>query len=131
MSANVPIADIDELVHVYRMKLKIFEANTLVGDADVFALDPPMCVAMAKFSPARDYDPGRHANVIDGDYVGDRTGILRLEMADGSTMKSEAISIQDYHTLGERQVDLIGIFEPSFDELFKEHPRYTAHWAKG
>lgn len=112
------------------MRLKILEGETHIGDADVFALDPPMCVAMAKFSPARHYDANRHANVIDGDYVGDRTEILRLEMADGSMVKSEAISIQDYPTLYERQVDLIGIFEPSFDELFKDHPSYTAYWGK-
>lgn len=112
------------------MKLKIFEANTLIGDADVFALDPPMCVAMAKFSPARDYDASRHANVIDGDYVGDRTDILRLEMDDGPAMKSEAISIQDFPTLDEREVHIIGIYEPSFDELFREHLNFKAYWGK-
>lgn len=112
------------------MRLKILEGETHIGDAEVFALDPPICVAMANFSPANDYDANRHANVIDGDYVGDRTEILRLEMADGSTVRSEAISIQDYPTLHERQVDLIGIFEPSFDELFKEHPSYTAYGGK-
>lgn len=113
------------------MRLKILEGETHIGDAEVFALDTPMCVAMAKFSPARDYDANRHANVIDGNYFGDHTEILRLEMADGSRVRSEAISIQDYPTLHERQVDLIGIFEPDFDELFKDHPSYTAYSGKG
>ena len=29
------------------MKISIFENATLIGEATVFALDPPMCVAMA------------------------------------------------------------------------------------
>jgi hypothetical protein len=65
------------------MRLKILEDETHIGDAEVFALDPPVCVAMANFSPAKDYNANRHANVIDRGYVGDRTEILRLEMADG------------------------------------------------
>jgi len=113
------------------MRLKIFEADTRIGDAEVFALDPPMSVAMAKFEPAPGYDATRHANVIDGDYVGDRSDILRLEMPDGSTMKSEAISIQDFPTLDEREIHIIGIYEPGFDQLFGNHPDFTAYWGKG
>lgn len=126
-----PIADVGDLVHDHVIKLKIFEAETLVGNADVFALDPPMCVAMAKFDPAKGYDATRHANVIDGDYVGDRSEILRLEMPDGSTLKSEAISIQDFPTLNEREVHIIGIYEPGFDKLFSDHPDFKDYWAKG
>lgn len=110
------------------MKLKIFEAEKMIGDAEVYALDPPMGVATAKFYPAADYDVKRHANVIDGDYVGDRSEILRLEMADGSSMRSEAICIEDYPSLNEREVHIIGIYEPNFDQLFAEHPSFIAYW---
>lgn len=113
------------------MKLKIFEADKLIGSAEIFALDPPMCVAMAKFDPTTEYDMPSHANVIDGDYVGDRSDILRLEMPDGSAMKSEAISIQDFPTLDEREVHILGIYEPGFDQLFSEHPDFRAYWNKG
>lgn len=122
--------DIGELVHVPKMKLKIFEGGMLIGNAEVFALDPPMCVAMAKFDPVEGYDPQRHANVFDGDYLGDRSNILRLEMPDGSTMKSEATSIQGFPTLNEREVHIIGVYEPGFDQLFEEHPSFKAYWGK-
>jgi hypothetical protein len=112
------------------MKVKIFEASTQIAEAEIYALDPPMGVAMAKFFPAKAYDQARHANVIDGDYVGDRSEILRIEMEDGSTLMSEAISIQDFPTLDEREVHILGIYEPSFDELFREHPDFKAYWGK-
>lgn len=110
------------------MKLRVFETDKLVGTAEVFALDPPMGVAMAKFDPAADYDPKRHANVIDGDYVGDRGEALRIEMVDGSMIKSGAISIQDFPTLNEREVHILGIYEPSFADLFNSHPHYRAYY---
>jgi hypothetical protein len=112
------------------MRLKIFEADTPIAEAEIYALDPPMCVAMAKLFPAIAYDQARHANVIDGDYIGDRSEILRIEMHDGSTMKSEAISIQDWPMLDEREVHILGIYEPSFDELFREHPDFKAYWGE-
>lgn len=112
------------------MKFKNFRGRHSNGEAEVYALDPPMCVAMAKFSPTVDYNAARHANVIDGYYVGDRSEMLRLEMQDGSPMKSEAISIQDFPTLDEREVHLVGIYEPHFDELFNDHPDFKAYWSK-
>ena len=115
-------------MHVHEVRLKIFEADTLIGDAEVFALDEPMCVAMAKFDPAKGYDATRHANVIDGDYVGDRSDILRLEMPDGSAKKSEAISIQDYPTLNDREAHIIGLYEPGSDQLFGDHSSFEAYW---
>ncbi|MEA1071252.1 hypothetical protein [Sphingomonas sp. LY160] len=110
------------------MKLKILAGDMLIGNAEVFALDPPMCVAMAKFEAVESYDATQHANVIDGDYVGDRDNLLHVEMPDGSTMQCEAISIQDYPTLNEREVHLIGIYQPSFDWLFGDHPNFKAYW---
>ena len=110
------------------MKLKIFENDSLVGEAEVFALDPPMCVAMAKFEPSSLYQAERHANVINADYLGDRSNLLRIEMWDGTSMKCEAISIQDFSEIDERQVDLIGIYDPSFDELFSKHSSFKEYW---
>ncbi|MEL6709531.1 MAG: hypothetical protein AAFP79_14740 [Pseudomonadota bacterium] len=110
------------------MHLKILEGDRLIGEAEIYALDPPMCVAMAKFEPTGDYDPRRHANALDGEYIGDRSDILRLELSDGSALRSEAISIQDFPTIAEREVQLLGIFEPSFDDLFAEHPHFKEYW---
>ena len=113
------------------MKLKLFEGEALIGGAEVFALDPPMRVAMAKFEAAADYDPKRHATVLDGECIGDRTERLCLEMRDGLALKCAAISIHDYPTLAKREVYLHEVFEPPFDELFAEHPSFTAYWGKG
>jgi hypothetical protein len=124
------MTDILDVVHVKEMRLKIFEADTPIAEAEIYALDPPMSVAMAKFFPAKAYDQVRHANVIDGDYIGDRSEILRIEMQDGSTMKSNAISIQDWPTLNEREVHILGIYEPSFDELFRDHPDFKGYWGE-
>lgn len=112
------------------MNLRIFDADTFLGEADVFALDPPMCVAMARFHPAAGYDATKHANVIDGNYIGDPGELLTLKLPDGSTLESEAISIQDFPTLSEREVHIIGIYQPKFDELFREHPDFRAYWAE-
>lgn len=111
------------------MKVTIFEAAIAVGEAEIFALDPPMHVAAAKSYPSLHYDASRHANVIDGDYVGDRTPLLRLEMSSGVALRAKAISIQDLPALGEREVYITGIFEPSFDDLFHDHPDFKAYWA--
>jgi hypothetical protein len=46
-------------------------------------------------------------------------------------MKSEAVSIQDFTTLDEREIHIIGIYEPGFDQLFGNHPDFKAYWAKG
>lgn len=113
------------------MRVKLLEADTPIGEAEIYALDPPMCVAMAKLFPTLAYDQARHADVIDGDFIGDPGEVLRIEMQDGSTMKSGAISIQDWPSLDEREVHILGIYEPSFDELFSEHPDLKAYWGRG
>ncbi|MEP0189625.1 MAG: hypothetical protein ABJP70_01885 [Erythrobacter sp.] len=111
------------------MKIKIFEANTLVGTAEVYGLDPPMHVATAKFIPEAAYDVTNHANSIDGEYVGDRSDILRLELEDGTTVEGVAISIQDWPKIDENEVDIV-IDGPRFDELFSNHPQYKRYWKK-
>lgn len=105
------------MAHVRGMRLKILEVDALIGETEVFALYPPMSVAMAKVFPATACDQGRHANVIDGNHVGDRGEILRVEVEDDSTMKSEAASSQDFPTLGELGLQILGIYEPRLDEL--------------
>lgn len=87
-----------------------------------------MGVAMATFSPSSAYNVEQHANVVDGDYVGDRGENLRIEMKNGMELKSEAISILDFPTLNEIEIHILGIFEPSFDELFADHSDYKAYW---
>jgi hypothetical protein len=112
------------------MKLTIFEAKTQIGEANIFALDPPMGCATAKFAPASDYNAERHADLLDGEQVTEPSPTLRIEMEDGVELKSKAISIHDYPTLDEIELNILGIFEPSFDELFSEHPHYRSYWGQ-
>ncbi|ABC62718.1 hypothetical protein ELI_03130 [Erythrobacter litoralis HTCC2594] len=51
-------------------------------------------------------------------------------MDDGRVLRCQAISIQDWPDLNEREVHLLGVVEPSFEALFSEHPDYLAYWAK-
>ncbi len=118
------------MLHNIAMKFTIYEADTPIGEADIFALDPPMGVAMAKFMPLDAYSLEQHANVVDGDFIEDRGGRLRIEMADGRPLLSQAISIEDWPALGEREVHFLGILEPSFESLFREHPDFKAYWGK-
>ena len=118
------------MMHNVAMKVTIYEADTPIGEADIFALDPPMGVAMAKFEPLDAYRIEQHANEVDGDYIADRSDRLRIEMADGKPLISQAVSIQDWPALGEREVHFLGVIEPSFESLFSEHPDFKAYWGK-
>ena len=129
-SATDPIPDMRRMMHNAAMKVTIYEADTPIGEAEIFALDPPMGVAMAKFKPLAAYDVDQHANVVDGDYIEDRGERLRIEMADSVPLISQAISIQDWPALGEREVHILGILEPSFEALFGEHPDFKSYWGK-
>lgn len=115
-------------MNVNEMHVTIFEADIPIGEAEIFALDQPMGVAMAKFKPLPTYDVERHANVVDGDYIADRSEILRIEMKNGIELKSEAISLQDWPTLGEFELHILGIYDPSFDKLFGDHPQYRSYF---
>jgi hypothetical protein len=110
------------------MRVKIFEGETAIGCALLTALDPPMRVATGAFEPTAAYDPTQHANVIDGDYIAEHTQKLRIELADGAAIKSDAISIQDFPTLDEIELQILGITSPNFDELFANHPSYKGYW---
>lgn len=117
-------------MHTATMKVTIYDATSPIGEAEVFALDPPMGVAMAKFIPFPTYSAKLHANVVDGDYIEDRGENLRMELADGVALISQAISIQDWPELDEREVHILGILEPSFEELFREHPDFKSYWGE-
>jgi len=118
------------MVDTQTMQVTVFEGSTPIGTAVLDALDPPMGVAMGKFNPTPAYVVDHHANVIDGDYAGDRSEILRVERADGVRILSGAVSIHDWSELGERELHLLGIFEPQYKTLFSEHPDFKAYWGK-
>lgn len=111
------------------MVVEIFEGPDLVGTGQIYALDPGMGVATAYFAPTSAYDCERHANVVDGEYLGDRTSILTARFPDGGEIITcNAISIMDFPTLNECEIQLIGINEPPYADLFGDHPQYKDYW---
>ncbi len=129
-SPSDAISGLGVMMHNAAMKVTIYEADTPIGEAEIFALDPPMGVAMAKFKPLSAYDVERHANVVDGDYIEDRGRGLRTVVHDGVPLISRAISIQAWPALGEYEVHILGILEPSFETLFCDHPDFKSYWGK-
>ncbi|QDX25584.1 hypothetical protein FPZ54_05820 [Sphingomonas suaedae] len=112
------------------MHVTILEGLTPIGTAFLNALDPAMGIAMGKFEPTSAYVPDRHANMVDGDYIADRSETLRVERTDGISIVCRAISIQDWSELGERELHLLEISEPSYEALVGEHSAFRAYWGK-
>jgi hypothetical protein len=112
------------------MVIEIFEGSDLVGTGQIYALDPPMGVATGYFAPTSAYDRGRHANLVDGEYLGDRTSILTARLTDGGEIIAcRAISIMDFPTLDECEIHLIGISAPPFKDLFGGHAQFKEFWS--
>ena len=106
--------------------LEIYENVERVGDAKVFALDPSMSVAMAKFTPTSAYDIDRHANVVDGEYRSTRGGCLRIQLPDGSPMPVSDIAIHDYPNLDEAEVHVLADTAESFAAMIAAYPELQA-----
>jgi hypothetical protein len=109
------------------MRVAIHDSKGLIGHADLTASDPPMCAASGPFSPEPTYDPLEHANVIDGEYLGDRTANLRVTSEAHGEIESHSIAILDWPALKEVQLDVVGIIRPSYDALFMDDPDFRAY----
>lgn len=110
------------------MQIQVFEGEMLVGTATLKHLDPPMGVAFGPFSPTTDYTSSAHANVVDGDYVGDR-GLVLAATADQHDSLDASIAIEDW-TDPEIGKQLTMFFKDgeNFAALFAEHPDYRAYY---
>ena len=98
----------------------------LVGTAALEHLDPSMGIAFGSFLPTHDYASASHANVIEGEYVGDKG--LRLAAATDQHGTFEAsVAIEDWATpeFG-KQVTLFFPDGENFAALFADHPDYRA-----
>ncbi|CCW18903.1 hypothetical protein EBBID32_32600 [Sphingobium indicum BiD32] len=110
------------------MQIQVFEGETLVGTATIKHLDPPMGVAFGPFSPTSDYASSAHANVVEGDYVGDR-GLVLAATADQHDFLDASIAIEDW-TDPEIGKQLTMFFKDgeNFAAFFAEHPDYRAYY---
>ncbi len=113
------------------MLVKILEGDIVIGAGELTDLDPPMGVAQGNFLAADGYEKTLHANVIDGDYIADRTPGLRLNSAEFGEVECGVISIQDFtETLGECQVIVIGIPYPQYETYFGANPQFAAYFGE-
>lgn len=110
------------------MQVNVFESEVLVGTATLEHLDPPMGVAFGPFSPTLDYAPNAHANVIDGQYVGDK-GLVLAAIADHYGSLDASIAIEDWADpeIG-KQLTLFFKDGENFAALFAEHSDYRAYY---
>jgi hypothetical protein len=111
------------------MRVIVLSGNVTIGAADLAQLDPPMGVAMGSFKPSGCYDQHAHANVIEGEYVGDKgTSLVVISDAYGK-IDCVGIAIEDFsESIGERQLTLFGISYPEYARYFGEYDGYKAYY---
>ena len=110
------------------MRAEFFDGEKLIGRSVLRAADPPMGVAAGSFEPTEAYSRDVHANIIEGDYVGDRGLSLRSRSPDRGDIEG-SIVIEDYtDSLGERQVSVIAIPYPEYGEYFADDPGHRSYW---
>jgi hypothetical protein len=108
------------------MQVEVFQGEMLVGTAVLEHLDPPMGVAFGPFSPSADYVSHAHANVIEGEYVGEK-GLLLAATVDEHGTLAASIAIADW-AAAEMGQELTLYFKDggTFGALFADHPDYRA-----
>ena len=99
------------------MRVTVFDGENVVGRADLAASDPSMGVASGVFHPGSAYSRAEHANLVDGEFVGDKSAELRVISEDHEQITCGAIVIGDWPTLKEIHLDLLAITSPDYAGL--------------
>ena len=115
-------------VKAYSMQVEILKGDMLIGAASIEHLDPPMGVAFGPFFPSIDYASASHANVIEGEHVGDK-GLFLVATANPHGALNASIAIHDYGDLG-REMTLFFRDDKTFAALFAAHPDYTIYYPR-
>jgi hypothetical protein len=111
------------------MLVQVLSNGVVIGGADLTQLDPPMGVAMGHFEPADHYDRRLHANVIEGDYIGDPGASFVVVSEDNGIIVCVGVAIEDYaESMGERQLTVLGIPYPDYARFFADYPDYKAYY---
>ena len=110
------------------MQVDVYEGETLVGTATLEHLDAPMRVAFGPFRPTDHFESNAHANVIDGQYVGDNGRSLNAT-ADQHGPLAAAIAIMDCADprMG-KELSLVFQDGENFAAIFAAHPDYRAYY---
>ena len=111
------------------MQVSVHEGEMLVGTAVLEHLDPPMGMAFGPFLPSDRYNRDRHANTVEGEYVGDRGQSLAAIVVQHGTLETASIAIEDWSSPGlGMQLTLFFKDGENFAALFAEHPDYKAYY---
>jgi hypothetical protein len=109
------------------MQVRVYRDETLIGTAMMEGLDPSMGVAYGPFSPAGQYDREQHANVIEGDYIGDRGQALSVYADQHGRLVAVKIAILDWADpdVG-KELELLFQDSCEFTAVFSTHSLYRA-----
>ncbi len=111
------------------MRVQVLSNGIVIGGAELTRLDPPMGVAMGHFEPADHYDRRLHANVIDGNYIGDPGASFVVISEVNGTIECVGVAIEDYaESAGERQLTVLGIPFPDYARFFADYSDYKAYY---
>lgn len=113
------------------MQVSIHQGGIAIGTAVLEHLDPPMGVAFGPFSPSDQYDRDRHANMIEGAYIGDRGRSLSVLADQQGLLKTASIAIEDWADpeIG-KQLTVWFQDGSDFAALFSTHDDHKAYYAR-
>ncbi|MEA1647409.1 hypothetical protein UAJ10_00070 [Nitrospirillum sp. BR 11164] len=112
------------------MKVSILQNGVVIGYSILDATDPPMGVASGKFEPTSDYDPQRHAFLVDEVYL-ERTVTppLTAHLEDFGAIECAGVGIEDLRSMMEGiEVTVLGIPYPDYETFFSSYDAYKAYW---
>jgi hypothetical protein len=111
------------------MRVQVVSNGIVIGAADLTRLDPPMGVAMGPFEPADHYERAVHANVIEGNYIGDPGASFVVVSEVHGAIGCVGVAIEDYaESIGERELTVLGIPYPEYARFFAEYSDYKAYY---
>jgi len=111
------------------MKVSIYQDQTLIGVGQLDGLDPPMGVAFGPFTPSDRYQRGMHANLVNGEYVGDKGQSLVAHTDKYGILQNTTMAIENWSD-PEIATQLTIWFQDglNFAEIFSEHRDYKAYY---
>jgi hypothetical protein len=113
------------------MQVSVYQDETLLGAAILEHLDPPMGVAFGPFVPSDHYDRDKHANAVEGKYVGDNGQSLSVRANQHEALKTVSVTIEYWADAAiENQLTVWFQDGRDFAALFSTHNDYKAYYAR-
>ena len=113
------------------MRVEILAKDQVIGVAELVNLDPPMGGAFGRFDPSEAYDQDLHANLIEGEYQGDRGRDFTVRSAHMGQIECHGVSIHDISkTLAEYEATVFEIPYPQYELYFGQMQQFKMYWGK-